>query len=96
MVHNLSLQDIKGRLADHILKKSKILGDSIIYDVKISKKEAKESRFWLNLSSPTKNYEHNKIELMCECEELQKIFGAIIRNSSVMNLLFGIYLGFRV
>jgi len=51
--------------------------------VKISKKEAKESLYWLKLSLPTKGYENSKTQLMCECEELQKIFGAIIRNSSV-------------
>ena len=51
--------------------------------VKISKKEAKESKYWLNLSTPNKTYEREKIELMCESEELIKIFATIIRNSSV-------------
>ena len=50
--------------------------------VKISKKEAKESKYWLNLSAPTNNNEHTKNELMCESEELMKIFATIIRNSS--------------
>jgi four helix bundle protein len=54
-----------------------------IMRVKICKKEAKESQYWLNLSEPNKTHENNKMELMCEPEELQKIFGAIIRNSSV-------------
>ena len=51
--------------------------------VKISKKEAKESKYWLSLSTPKSNYEHLKTELMCESEELVKIFGAIIRNTTV-------------
>ena len=51
--------------------------------VKISKKEAKESHYWLKLTSPATNYEDVRTKLMCESEELQKIFGAIIRNSSV-------------
>jgi four helix bundle protein len=54
-----------------------------IMRVKICKKEARESHYWLNLSQPNKTHGNNKIELMCESEELQKIFGAIIRNSSV-------------
>jgi four helix bundle protein len=53
-----------------------------IMRVKICKKEAKESHYWLNLSIPIKIHESTKLELMCESEELQKIFGAIIRNSS--------------
>ncbi len=47
--------------------------------IKISKKEAKESHCWLKLTTPTKKYERLKIELLCEGEELMKIFGAIIR-----------------
>jgi len=38
--------------------------------VKISKKEAKKSHYWLKLSSPIRKYAPNKIELMCESEEL--------------------------
>ena len=53
-----------------------------IMRVKICKKEAKESHYWLNLSIPIKIHESTKLELMCESEELQKIFGAIIRNSN--------------
>jgi acetyl esterase/lipase len=45
--------------------------------------EAKESQYWLKLSSPIKSQEYLKSELMCECEELQKIFGAIIRNTKL-------------
>ena len=49
----------------------------------LSKKEAKESHYWLNLSSPNKIYERNKIELMRESEELMKIFIGIIRTVNV-------------
>ena len=49
----------------------------------LSKKEAKESHYWLNLSSPNKIYERNKIELMRESEELMKIFIVIIRTVNV-------------
>jgi hypothetical protein len=47
--------------------------------VKISKKEAKETKYWLNLSNPQKKYECNKTELMCESEELLRIFATIIQ-----------------
>jgi hypothetical protein len=45
--------------------------------------EAKESAYWLKLSSPAKPYENTKIALMCECDEFMKIFGAIIRNTNI-------------
>ena len=43
--------------------------------------EAKESHYWLNFSIPEKKSERYKIELMCESEELMKIFAVIIRDS---------------
>ena len=51
--------------------------------VKISKKEAKESKYWLNLSTLNREYENLKIELLREAEELIKIFAAIIRKTQV-------------
>jgi four helix bundle protein len=73
-----------GSVGANYIEANESLGKKdFIMRVKISKKEAKESRYWLKLSSPNKTYACDKIELMCECEELQKIFGAIIRNSSV-------------
>lgn len=69
--------------ANYIEANESLSRKDFVMRVKISKKEAKESHYWLKLSSPTKKYERNKTELMCESEELQKIFGAIIRNSNV-------------
>ena len=69
--------------ANYIEANESLSKKDFIMRLKISKKEAKESRYWLNLSNPNKNYESKKTKLMCECEELQKIFGAIIRNSSI-------------
>jgi four helix bundle protein len=69
--------------ANYIEANESLSKKDFIMRVKISKKEAKESRYWLNLSNPNKTYERNKIELMCESEELMKIFATIIRNSSV-------------
>jgi len=51
--------------------------------VKISRKEVKESRFWLNLIDIQNNIELEKerMKLMNEATELMMIFGAIIRKS---------------
>ena len=45
--------------------------------VKISKKEAKESRYWLILTEPLKENQKEKEELIEEATELMKIFGSI-------------------
>ena len=50
---------------------------------KISKKETKESHYWLKLTTPTKNYDSLRTELMCEYKELMKIFIAIIRSTGI-------------
>ena len=68
--------------ANYIEANESLSKKDFIMRVKISKKEAKESKYWLNLSAPTNNNEHTKNELMCESEELMKIFATIIRNSS--------------
>ena len=49
--------------------------------IKISKKEAKESRFWLELTEPLANNQKEKSELIQEATELMKIFGAILEKS---------------
>ena len=69
--------------ANYIEANESLSKKDFIMRIKISKKEAKESHYWLKLSTPNKKNESLKNELMCECEEFQKIFGAIISNSSV-------------
>ncbi|MCL5675606.1 MAG: four helix bundle protein [Patescibacteria group bacterium] len=51
--------------------------------VKISKKETKESRYWLRLidTEGTKSLQQERLVLIKETEELMKIFGAIIEKS---------------
>jgi len=49
--------------------------------IKISKKEAKETRYWLNLIDPSIEYSNDKTLLIQEVTELMKIFGAIIEKS---------------
>ena len=51
--------------------------------IKISRKEAKESKYWLNLLDLDKNenLEKERITLIQEAMELTNIFGAILRKS---------------
>ena len=49
--------------------------------VKISRKEAKESKYWLILTMPNTEFEDKKAALTQEAIELTKIFGSIVEKS---------------
>lgn len=49
--------------------------------IRISKKESKESRYWLRLVDIKKENEPERSELIQETNELMKIFGKILENS---------------
>ncbi|MDP3764717.1 MAG: four helix bundle protein [bacterium] len=49
--------------------------------IKISKKETKESRYWLILTEPNKDNLLEKESLIKESTELMKIFGSILEKS---------------
>ncbi|MDP1688529.1 MAG: four helix bundle protein [bacterium] len=49
--------------------------------VKICRKEAKESIYWLRLSEPSNEQENERNILIAEATELMKIFGSIIEKS---------------
>lgn len=49
--------------------------------IKISKKEVKESRFWLMLTNPSREQLEEKEYLIQEATELMKIFGSILEKS---------------
>jgi four helix bundle protein len=51
--------------------------------IKICRKEAKESSYWLRLLVATNNDEHSSIggKLIRESDELKKIFSSIIEKS---------------
>lgn len=53
--------------------------------VKISRKEAKESRFWLRLLNigDNKELDERRVILINEATELMNIFGAIIRKTDI-------------
>lgn len=48
--------------------------------VRICRKEAKETIYWLRLSEPTEKQEEERTQLITEVTELMRIFGAILRN----------------
>jgi len=49
--------------------------------VKICRKEAKETIYWLKLVEPSKEEEHRREWLIAEATELMKIFGAIVEKA---------------
>lgn len=65
--------------ANYIEANESLSRKDFIMRVKISRKEAKESRYWLNLSEP--NDDALKGRLIQEATELMKIFGSIIEKS---------------
>jgi len=69
--------------ANYIEANESLSRKDFVMRVKISKKETKESRLWLNLLDVGENIELEKIKkrLMGECSELMKIFGAIVEKS---------------
>lgn len=54
--------------------------------IKISRKEAKESRYWLYLTEPLSGEENEKHKLINESIELVKIFSAILLKSKLFNI----------
>jgi four helix bundle protein len=65
--------------ANYIEANEKLSKKDLILRIKISKKEAKESRLWLKLSFPKKEYEKTRKKLIDESTELMNILGAIQR-----------------
>jgi len=49
--------------------------------IKICRREAKESRYWLRLIDIDGKLEGDQARLLDEADELMKIFGAIVRKS---------------
>lgn len=67
--------------ANYIEANESLSKKDFLMRVKISRKETKETRFWLNLCTPVKNSEPEKEFLLQESLELMKIFGSIITKS---------------
>jgi four helix bundle protein len=73
-----------GSVGANYIEANEKLGDKdLIYRLKISRKEAKESKYWLRLLhelNPDKRTESDS--LLFEIEELRKILSAIILTTS--------------
>ena len=69
--------------ANYIEANESLSKRDFVYRIKISRKEAKESRLWLRLCDIGKNQELEKEqqELIQEAIELTKIFGSILEKS---------------
>ncbi len=69
--------------ANYIEANDSLSKKDFVMRVKICRKEAKESRFWLRLIDADHNSECNKHRdiLVQEATELMNIFGAIVRKS---------------
>ena len=65
--------------ANYIEGNEKLGNKDLIFRIKISRKEAKESEYWLKLLKDLNKEESNRIEtLIIEANEIRKILSAII------------------
>lgn len=67
--------------ANYIEAEEALSKKDFVLRIKISRKESKESRYWLDLSEPLLQQQEEKAALIQEATELMKIFGAIIEKS---------------
>ena len=91
--------------ANYIEANEALSKKDFIMRIKISRKEAKESAYWLRLIVETNDekYTEEGTKLFKEATELKKIFSSILEKSKQfiiilqkLNLLFEIYLGFVI
>jgi len=64
--------------ANYIEAEDALSKKDFVVRIKICKKEAKESIYWLELIEPKENYLNEKQALSQEATELMKIFGSIV------------------
>ena len=67
--------------ANYIEAEEALSKKDFVLRIKISRKEAKESRYWLILSEPNAERNNEKDGLIQEATELMKIFGSIVEKS---------------
>lgn len=71
-----------GSVGANYIEANESLGEKdFLMRIRISRKEAKESRYWLKLVSCDEACRPTQERLVQESTELMKIFGAILRNS---------------
>lgn len=66
---------------DYIEANESLSRKDFVMRIKISRKEVKESRYWLELTKPRIEYLTEKEKLIKEATELMKIFGSIVEKS---------------
>ncbi|MEK9137132.1 MAG: four helix bundle protein [Bacteroidota bacterium] len=72
-----------GSIGANYIEANESLGKKdFLMHVKISRKESKESRFWLQLVICKPEDEAEQLRLIQESTELMKIFGSIVQKSS--------------
>lgn len=69
--------------ANYIEANESLSKKDFIMRIKICRKEAKESRYWLELAEPNIQEQHNREILINEATEFIKIFSSIILKSGV-------------
>ena len=69
--------------ANYIEANDSLSKKDFVMRIKISRKEAKESRYWLRLldTAESESSERTRASLIREATELMNIFGAIVRKS---------------
>jgi len=67
--------------ANYIEAEEALSKKDFVMRIKISRKEAKESWYWLELTEPKEEQMMEKQDLIKEATELTKIFGSIVEKS---------------
>ena len=71
-----------GSIGANYIEANEAIGKKdFVMKIKICRREAKESRYWLRLIEPDGKLEEDQARLLDEADELMKIFGAIVRKS---------------
>ncbi len=83
-----NLEDVKqlvrasGSIGANYIEANEAIGKrDFLMKIKISRREAKESRYWLRLLEVDEKLAPEQTRLINEADELMKIFGAIVRKT---------------
>ena len=67
--------------ANYVEAEEALSKKDFVMRIKISRKEAKESRYWLELAESKESQDQERKALIQESTELTKIFGSIVERS---------------
>jgi four helix bundle protein len=83
-----NIEDVKqfirasGSIGANYIEANEAIGKKdFVMKIKICRREAKESRYWLRLIDTDGKLEGDQARLLDEADELMKIFGVIVRKS---------------